>query len=176
MRTLIVALLLLATTALPAAGLEGTPATQFTLSTPHGEPVTLPEQRDGVDVYFFWASWCPFCSEIKPYLQALVDEHGDRVRVYAISFREHEGVNPSDYLRGLDFRLLLEGERIADDYGAWVLPGIFVVDGDGHIGFSLYENRMPNPPGYENLPASEQAMIRAPWWGQRIREAVEAAL
>lgn len=151
----------------------------FVLNDAQGREFRLPDtSRDGVDIYYFWATWCPFCRQIKPYLQALSDEHGDSVRIIAINFREYEDRDPVAYLRdgGWRFTLLLEGERIADDYGAWVLPGVYVVDGDGLIRFNLYDNPMPNPEGYERLSSAEQATIRAPWWGQRIREAVEALL
>jgi thiol-disulfide isomerase/thioredoxin len=175
-------LLALALVALAVAGCAGSgsqSAPEFVLSDPQGREFRLPDTtREGVDIYYFWATWCPFCRQIKPYLQSLVDEHGDSVRVFAINFREYEDRDPVAYLRngGWDFTLLLEGERIADDYGAWVLPGVYVVDREGLIRFNLYDNRMPNPEGYERLSSAEQATIRAPWWGQRIREAVEALL
>jgi thiol-disulfide isomerase/thioredoxin len=154
------------------------PAPGFTLSTPAGVAYTLPEAREGVDIYYFWATWCPFCRQIKPYMQALIDDHGDSVRVFAINFREYEDRDPAAYLSagGWDFTLLLNGEQIADEYGAWVLPGIYIVDGQGQIRWSLYDNPMPNPDGYERLSSAEQATIRAPWWGARLREAVEALL
>lgn len=172
------ACVLLAAACQPGSG-SGGAAPPFVLSTPDGTPHSLPEMRDGVDIYYFWATWCPFCRQTKPYLQALSDEYGERVRVFAINFREDDDdADPAGYLRagGYDFTLLLDGETIADDYGAWVLPGIFVVDGEGQIRFSLYDHQMPNPDGYETLSSAEQATIRAPWWGARIREAVEELL
>ena len=153
------------------------PAPAFTLATSDGTKVSLPVKREGVDIYYFWATWCPFCREIKPELDALSREYGDAVRVFAINFRETDNDPVAWHERsGHDFTLLLDGESIADEYGAWVLPGIFVVDGDGLIRFNLYENPMPDPPGYDALPSAEKAKIRAPWWGARIREAVEGAL
>jgi len=156
---------------------EPRPASAFTLFDAEGRAISLPEQRVGVDIYYFWATWCPYCREIKPELDAISTEHGDKVRVFAINYREREN-DPVAFMAasGHDFTLLLDGESIAEDYGAWVLPGVFVVDGKGLIRFNLYEHPMPNPPGYEALSTAEQAKIRAPWWGARIREAVEAAL
>lgn len=177
-RILIIAALLFVLTApgVPAAA-ENRPAPAFTLADDAGRAVSLPERHDGVDIYYFWATWCPFCIEIKPELDAIKRDHPGKVRVFAINFRETEN-DPAAYLAGTgyDFKLLLDGESIAEDYGAWVLPGIFVVDGTGHIRFNLYDNPMPNPPGYEALDSAERAKIRAPWWGARIREAVESAL
>ncbi len=162
-------------------GMEGRDAPAFTLEAPDGSTMSLPERRDGVDIYYFWATWCAFCNEVKPELQAIVDEFGDDVRVIAINFREDERGReaPQDYLdrQGHDaFHLLLDGESIHERYQAWVLPGIFVVDGDGVIRFNLYENRMPDPEGYDQLSTEERARIRGPWWGERIREAVVAVL
>ncbi len=174
----LMALGLIATLALPGpAAAEPPKAPAFTLADGEGGEVSLPAQRDGVDIYYFWATWCPFCNEVKPELDAILRDHGEKVRVFAINFRETEK-NPAAYLAatGYDFRLLLDGESIAEDYGAWVLPGVFVVDGEGRIRFNLYDNPMPNPPGYQALDSAERAKIRAPWWGARIREAVEAAL
>ncbi|MCC5862417.1 MAG: TlpA family protein disulfide reductase [Gammaproteobacteria bacterium] len=181
-RTTIIAVLialgLTASLAVPgAAAAEPPEAPAFTLADAEGGEVSLPARRDGVDIYYFWATWCPFCSEVKPELDAIQRDHEGKVRVFAINFRETEN-DPAAYLAatGYDFTLLLDGESIAEDYGAWVLPGVFVVDGDGRIRFNLYDNPMPNPPGYGALDSAERAKIRAPWWGARIREAVEAAL
>lgn len=163
--------------ALGSAAAEPRHAPAFTLAASDGSSVSLPAKREGVDIYYFWATWCPFCREIKPELDAISREYGETVRVFAINFRETEN-DPVAWheASGDDFTLLLDGESIAEDYGAWVLPGIFVVDGDGLIRFNLYDNPMPDPPGYQDLSSAEKAKIRAPWWGARVREAVEGAL
>ena len=50
-------------------------APPFTLDDDDGETITLPRNHDGVDIYFFWASWCPYCKAMMPHLQSMRIEY-----------------------------------------------------------------------------------------------------
>ncbi len=37
---------------------------------------SLPSMQAGVDIYLFWASWCPYCKALMPHLQSIQVEYG----------------------------------------------------------------------------------------------------
>ena len=148
----------------------------FTLTSAAGETVTLPRRHEGVDIYLFWATWCPYCKALMPHLQSILDEYGDQVRVYALNIRE-DG-DPQAYLQsqGYDFVLLPEADAVARLYGAKSTPGIFVVDGQGMVRLNLYELITSQEPGFADLNNRQKAARRGPWWGAKIRQAVDEVL
>lgn len=159
-----------------ANGQEHPEAQAFTLETPDGTPMNLPADQQGVGVYLFWASWCPYCRALMPHLQSLEDEFGDRITVYALNFRDQQ--DPEAYLgeHGFDFVLLPEADGVAQEWGVQGTPGLFIVDGNGRIRFNLYEVLATNPPGFEDLNHTQRAQRRAPFWAARIRESLDEVL
>ena len=152
-------------------------APEFELESAAGETIALPRQHQGADLYFFWATWCPYCKRLIPHLQSIVDEYGDEVRVYAISIRE-DG-DPVAYVdkRGLEFTVLPEGgDPVAERYGVKGTPGLFIVDGDKRIRFDLSELMAPADKALEGLGHGQRATRIAPWWAARIRGAIDAVL
>ncbi|HEX6832467.1 MAG TPA: TlpA disulfide reductase family protein [Rudaea sp.] len=82
----------------------------------------------------FWATWCPYCEALMPYLQKVSDAAGkDRLDVYAIDIKE-DG-DPVAALREhhFTFTLVRDGDPIADLYGVKGTPGLFLVDANGAI-------------------------------------------
>ena len=119
-------------------------APAFTLANAAGESLSFPrDDNSGVDIYFFWATWCPYCKALMPHLQSILDEHGEQVRVYAMNIRE-DG-DPQAYLesQGYDFMLMPEADKVAKMYGAMSTPGVFIIDQRGMV-------RM-NPVSYTHL-------------------------
>lgn len=149
---------------------------EFTLQTPGGKSVQLPRDHDGVDIYLFWATWCPYCERLMPHLQSIEDEYGDKVHVFAIDFRD-DG-DPAKVLaeRGYDFTLLLNGDDVAKRLGIHGTPGLLIVDGDNDIRFNLYELQKPSSMGLENLGHAQRAARLAPWWAARIRQSIDDIL
>ena len=81
-------------------------APAFTLATAEGESIQLPRTHNGVDIYFFWASWCPYCKSLMPHLQSMRIEYGDDVTVYALNIRDDEDPELFMAKHGYDFILL----------------------------------------------------------------------
>jgi thiol-disulfide isomerase/thioredoxin len=162
--------LLLSTAAVAAPAPE---APSFTLADATGTEHTLPGEQQGIGVYLFWASWCPYCKALMPHLQSVVDEYGDRVTVYALNFRDQN--DPTELIdsQGYDFVLLPDAGRVAESWGAQATPALWIVDGEGRVRFSLYDVLTENPPGYEELDHDERAARRAPFWAARIRKSID---
>jgi len=84
----------------------------------------------------FWATWCPYCKALMPYLQKVYDAAGrDRLDVYAIDFKEDEDADPIAELRerGNTFTLVRDGDAIAALYGVKGTPGLFLVGTNGEV-------------------------------------------
>ena len=114
-------------------------APAFTLANAAGEQVTLPRTHDGVDIYFFWASWCPYCKALMPHLQSMRVEYGDDVTIYALNIRDEEMPELFMLEHGYDFILIPEADSVMELYGVRATPALFVVDGKGTIRFNLYD-------------------------------------
>ncbi|MEM9101361.1 MAG: TlpA disulfide reductase family protein [Pseudomonadota bacterium] len=108
-------------------GYEATakPIENWTLKNQAGETVSLQDFKGKPVVLHFWATWCPYCKKLQPGLEKLVKEYESKnVMLVSISFREGEGVNPQADIdrRGLTFKTLVKGEKIAAKYGVRGTP------------------------------------------------------
>lgn len=167
---------LLALTTVSVLAQEYPEAPSFSLETAEGASLDLPAAQQGVGIYLFWASWCPYCRALMSHLQSLEDEYGNAVTVYALNFRDQQ--DPADYLeeRGFDFVLLPNADDVAESWGVKGTPGLFIVDAGGRIRFNLYDVLATNPPGFESLNHTQRAQRRAPFWAARIRESLDEVL
>jgi cytochrome c biogenesis protein CcmG/thiol:disulfide interchange protein DsbE len=94
-----------------------------------------PAHRQRPALLLFWATWCPYCKALMPYLQKVYNAAGkDKLDVYAIDFKDEDG-DPAAELkeRGNTFTLVREGDAIAAQYGVKGTPGLFLVDRSGTI-------------------------------------------
>lgn len=159
----------------PQAYAENTKAPTFTLTDASGNEVTLPRQHDGVDIYLFWASWCPYCKALMPHLQSIQIEYGN-VRVYALQIRDDE--DPVEFMRknGYDFVLFPRADSIMELYGVKPTPGLFLVDGKGDIQFNLYEVIFDDSSESGSMGHRQKAAQRAPFWAARIRQGIDRIL
>ena len=151
-------------------------APAFTLANAAGEPVTLPRMHDGVDIYLFWASWCPYCKALMPHLQSMRIEYGDDVTIYALNFRDEEMPEPFIREHGYDFILLPEADPVAGLYGVRPTPALFVVDGKGKIRFNLYDMVFDDNSEFKSLGHGKKAGRRAPYWSAEIRKTIDQIL
>lgn len=140
------------------------PAWELTDGT--GTDIEFPAHAAGSPaVLFFWATWCPYCHAVMPYLKRIQEdfaEHG--VRVYAIDFKD-DG-DPVAHMEelGYDFVVLPMGDLVADDYGVWGAPGLIVVDGAGIVAYRRGDTRAP--------PGKKIAEV----WDAQIRAALDRTL
>lgn len=166
-------IVLAAGAALPA---HAEPAPSLTLENAEGETITLPRPHDGVDIYLFWATWCPYCKAFMPHLQSIRDEYGDAVTVYALQIRDDEDPRPFMADNGFDFELIPNADAAMAPYGMRSTPGLVLVDGDGVIRFNLYDVVLQDPPGYAELGNRARAARRGPAWAARLRQEIDAVL
>jgi len=151
-------------------------ATAFELAAADGQLLALPEEQDGIGIYLFWASWCPYCRALMPHLQSIEDEYGDRVTVYALNFRDEGDARGYMAERGFEFVLLPEADAVAESWGVFGTPGLFVVDSAGRVRFNLYDVVTEDPPGWSELKHGQRAERRAPFWAARVRAALDDVL
>ncbi|MBY6204766.1 TlpA disulfide reductase family protein [Halomonas denitrificans] len=172
----IVTAALLALALLVAGNSYARPGQSFTLATGDGTEITLPDDQQGVGVYLFWASWCPYCQALMPHLQSVVDEYGDDVTVYALNFRDEK--DPLEYIvqRGFDFMLFPGADGVAEAWGVRGTPAVYIIDPTGTVCFDRYELAIGNPPGWEEMSHRQKAQRRAPYWAARLRESLDDIL
>jgi len=155
---------------------ENVAAPSFTLADSSGHELTLPRSHDGVDIYFFWASWCPYCKALMPHLQSIKLEYGDDVRVYALHIRDDEDpVKFMDEL-GYDFLLLPDADPVMTLYGVRPTPALFLVDGHGLIRFNLYKMIFDDSERFNTMSHKQRAGQRAPHWSAEIRRNIDQVL
>lgn len=153
-------------TAMAAKVMPGMTAPSFETETGEGEAFSFPEDATGqASILFFWATWCPYCKAVMPYLDQVVKDYADYgVRVYAIDFKDDgDPVAMMDGL-GYDFTVLPLGDLVADDYGVFSAPGILVVDQAGTVVYRRGPTRAP--------PGKAIAEV----WDEEVRQALDLAL
>ena len=85
-------------------------------------------------VLLFWATWCPYCKALMPYLQKVYDAAGKQhLDVYAIDIKDDGDPVAELRERGQTFTLVRDGDAIADLYGIKGTPGLLLVDRSGAI-------------------------------------------
>ncbi len=139
MRYLII--LFLALTPLSTAWSEplivGSTAPDWSLKTKEGETIDYYQDSDNkVSIILFWATWCPYCATLMPHLEVVFRKYRSKgLKFYAIDIFEDGKLNPVEYFESKEFTytLLLEGDKIANEYGVKGTPGLFVVGKDKKI-------------------------------------------
>jgi thiol-disulfide isomerase/thioredoxin len=104
-----------------------------------GRPVTL-SRLSGPLVVSLWASWCTSCPKELPLYQRLHREAGDRLTVIGVDWQDTQPGAALELLRrtGAVFPQLADpGGDLADHYRLTGLPGILLVDRQGHVTFRL---------------------------------------
>ena len=117
-------------------GLEGKPATAFSLKDMNGKAVALNDLRGQVVVLDFWATWCPPCRASLPHLDQLFEEtKGKGVAVYAVNVEEDkEDVDTFIKQTNLKTPVLLDPDgATAAVYASTGIPVTVVIGKDGTV-------------------------------------------
>lgn len=112
------------------------PAPSFSLQDPEGKTHSLDDYAGRVVVLDFWATWCSPCEAVMPQIQEVHERYKDRgVAVFGVN--AWETGDPAQFManRQLTYGLLLEGDRVAADYGVTGIPTMVVIDPAGRIVF-----------------------------------------
>ncbi len=118
----------------------GLPAPDYALPLLDGETIRLAALRGQAVFLNFWATWCVPCQNEMPLLQRLHDEHGDSVRVIAIT-DPHLGQSEQqvrEFLTRYGFTFpvaLVEDETVYRYFDVAQIPVTYILDGDGVIRF-----------------------------------------
>ncbi len=152
------------------------PAPSFTLADAAGNDVTLPGKQAGVDMYLFWASWCPYCKALMPHLESIQIEYGADVRIYALQIRDDEDGVAFMQEHGYDFILLPDADTVMAPYGVRSTPGVFLVDHNSMIRFNLYQVLFKPSAEFNQLGNSQKSGRVAPYWAAEIRRAIDQIL
>lgn len=159
--------MLLAVAATTARAVQpGDRAPEWDLTDGAGQDIFFPAHADGApSILFFWATWCPYCHAVMPYLQKIQDDYAAAgVQVYAIDFKDDGEPIPHMAELGYRFVVLPLGDLVADDYNVWSAPGLIVVDGEGTVTYRRGDTRAP--------PGQKIAEL----WDSELRAALDKAL
>lgn len=155
---------------------ENLKAPAFTMADADDTEISFPRQQSGVDVYLFWASWCPYCKALMSHLQTMQTDYGDNIKIFAFNIRDEE--DPWFFMqeKGYDFTLMPNADPIMPLYGVQGIPALFLVDGEGLIRFNLYEVMFNDSDGFKALSHGKKAASRAPDWSAEIRRNIDRIL
>ncbi len=142
----------------------------FQLKKSTGDDFRLSELAGKVVVVQFFGSWCLPCREWNTALHdAVIDAAGDKdVPMLAISTHERDSANATAELARGDWRYvhLLDGDKVAAQWGVQAYPATFVIDASGAIVRS-----------WQGPTSDEAATIaRAAEVKQAVQAAVQATL
>lgn len=127
----------------------GVPAPDWTLSDTDGKKWSLSDFKGQIVVLDFWATWCKPCIAAMPKLQELHEQYRDNgIKVIGISTWERDDPAKLMAQKNLNYQLLLNGEKIAEEYGVMGLPTLFIIDVDGNIVHSEFGY---NPEAFDKI-------------------------
>jgi peroxiredoxin len=124
-------------TAAPVPVRVGADAPSFTLKTSDGKSITLADLRGKPVVLNFWASWCHFCAQEAPDLDALYRQYQPKgLQVLGVGTDDAAALKAKAEELGLTYPTGANAEA-AHTYGVGGVPHTFFVDREGKITASL---------------------------------------
>lgn len=109
------------------------PDAQWSLKDAWGDTVTFSQkEQQQPSLFYFWASWCPFCHKVTPAFQRIYNDYKNKnVTIYSVNVWETGDAMAYLFDKEFDFPVLVKGEEVADTYGIFSTPGFVVLDKDG---------------------------------------------
>ncbi|MGQ0553307.1 MAG: TlpA family protein disulfide reductase [Planctomycetota bacterium] len=111
----------------------GEPVADFTLKDAAGQEHSLSDFRGRVVLLDFWASWCGPCRKAMPEIAELAHEYaGKGVEIVGVAIGE-PGEKSAEYMKkqGFDYKLFVEGDAVAKQFGVQAIPTVVILDRDG---------------------------------------------
>jgi len=103
-----------------------------------------PKDARGYTVVLFWATWCPYCKALMPRLEEFRAAHeGENNEFLALNIWEDGDATDFVEKTKFNFRLILNADEIAKNYGIKGTPGLYLVNNANEI---LYERRSGTSP------------------------------
>jgi len=116
--------------------LVGKKAPEFKVRDLSGNSVSLSSFKGRPILLNFWATWCPYCREERPYLNSLHREYKDRGLVIVSVSIDRSSQRVKAYLKRIpvDFVVLHDSSnKAARDYSVYSLPTSFLINRDSVI-------------------------------------------
>ncbi len=121
----------------PAAPVVGAIAPVALGKDRHGEPVDINAYRGKVVVVTFWASWCGYCRQELPALNALQHQAGDQwLKIVAVNVKDPIRAYRPMLRQMHDYDLVLSRDphgTIAEGYGVKAYPNLWIIDPQGRV-------------------------------------------
>jgi thiol-disulfide isomerase/thioredoxin len=133
-----------------------------------GAEVDFPAVLQGKPtILVFWATWCPYCKALMPYLGEIQREYGeDKINILAVDVFEDGEADPATYVEALGFPVIAvaNGDSIAEIYSVRGTPGLMILDGQGALVWKRAST---------DLPAGKTV---AELWAEQVREQLDLLL
>jgi len=113
-------------------------AIDFTLTDIDGNTFSLSDFQGKVVILDFFARYCPPCREEMSHLKTVQDEFGSRLVVVSISvWVDDTDENLRQFRDEFDITWIVarDTEGLRQKYEVTTLPGLFIVDQEGYIGY-----------------------------------------
>src|SRR5579872_680151 len=148
-------------------------APDFALKDANGQTVRLSDYHGKVVLLDFWATWCGPCKIEIPWFQEFERQNKDKgFAVIGVAMDDDgwDAVKPFAKERGINYRLVLGDDKVADLYGGLdALPTTLLIDRGGniaavHIGLSGKNEFEDSIQELLNTPSgiSVSAMLKRP--------------
>ena len=115
----------------------GSTAPNWSLQTKENETIDYYQDSDKqVSAILFWSTSCPYCATLMPHLEIVYRNYRNKgLKFYAISIRENGKINPVEYFETGEYTytLLLNGDKVAEQFSVKNMPGLYVIDKDKKI-------------------------------------------
>lgn len=109
-------------------------AEPFQLYSSRGRLMSLDEHQGKVVVLDFFASWCPPCARAIPEIERLHEEYRSR-GVVVLGVNVNETADPLEFANrmGIQYPVLVNGERVAEKYKVTSIPTFIVISPAGEV-------------------------------------------
>ncbi|MEE4300794.1 MAG: TlpA disulfide reductase family protein [Pseudomonadales bacterium] len=123
-----------ATASEPAA--VGVPLPAFVLERLDGGELSEADLAGRPALVVFFDTACPYCKRLAPGIERTWQRYGEQgLQVLAISFREEGNVQAWRAENEVSFEIAVNGDAVADAFGATSTPTWFFVDAEGTVRF-----------------------------------------